>query len=316
MIYDKIENIKKYPQIPADAAEFINSLSEETETGRYTLASDNYVNIEEYYTKAEKDCRLEAHKQYTDIQIILSGKEILEYTGIEGLDIDEVYDKSRDITFFKTPDRKLNRVILGKGYFALLYPHEAHQPQMNYAAESLKVKKAVVKIKSKQDIEFRKVTSAQDIEYLANLGDKIWREHYIDINSIDCIEYMLKKFQSKEAITAQLTNENYEYYFIMYRDSIAGYIGIQPHKQELFLSKLYIDIPFRGYSLGRRAFEFIKQKAEVKNLPQITLRVNKKNYNTIDIYKHLGFRIKEAVVTDIGGGYVMDDYIMEYKIKK
>ena len=54
----------------------------------------------------------------------------------------------------------------------------------------------------------------------------------------------------------------------------------------------------------------------MKNLPQITLRVNKKNYNTIDIYKHLGFRIKEAVVTDIGGGYVMDDYIMEYKIKK
>ncbi len=159
---------------------------------------------------------------------------------------------------------------------------------------------------------FKKVTSQSDIVYLANLGDKIWREHYIDINSIDCIEYMLKKFQSTEAITEQIEHENYEYYFIMSDDKRAGYIAIQPRQDELFLSKLYIDMPYRGYSLGRKAFEFIKQKAVEKGLPAIVLTVNKKNYDTIDIYKHLGFRIKESVVTDIGGGYVMDDYIMEY----
>ncbi len=316
MIYDKIENISKYPQISDKIAEFVTSLDEEITLGRHTLGNDNYANVEEYATKYPQDCRLEAHKQYVDIQILLRGQEELDFTSVDGLDISEPYDETRDIMFFKTPEMRLNSIILEKGYFALLYPDEAHQPQMNYGTEQQKVKKVVVKIKYPQDTApFKRVTKKKDIEYLSNLGDKIWREHYIDINSIDCIEYMLKKFQSVEAITNQIEKENYEYYFIMAENNkIAGYVAIQPHKENLFLSKLYIDIPFRGCSLGRKAFDFVVKKAVEKGLPKISLTVNKRNYNTIDIYKHLGFRIKEAVVTDIGSGYVMDDYMMEYHL--
>ena len=33
-----------------------------------------------------------------------------------------------------------------------------------------------------------------------------------------------------------------------------------------------------------------------------------------DIYEHLGFSITGQVQTDIGGGFVMDDYVMEYHL--
>ena len=44
--------------------------------------------------------------------------------------------------------------------------------------------------------------------------------------------------------------------------------------------------------------------------------MNKNNKNTIEAYKKWGFTIIDSVVTDIGNGFVMDDYIMEYKLQE
>ena len=41
------------------------------------------------------------------------------------------------------------------------------------------------------------------------------------------------------------------------------------------------------------------------------LAVNKNNATAIAAYLKHGFRIADAVVKEIGGGFVMDDYIME-----
>ncbi len=42
----------------------------------------------------------------------------------------------------------------------------------------------------------------------------------------------------------------------------------------------------------------------------IILAVNKRNHRAFDVYLRYGFSIREEVVVDIGGGFVMDDYIM------
>ncbi len=161
---------------------------------------------------------------------------------------------------------------------------------------------------------FNPVKDENDMKKLAGMADEIWKEHYISINALDCIEYMLEKFQSLEAIKNQIENLNYEYYFVTYKDKIVGYTGIQPQGKELFLSKLYILQQYRGLSLGRKCFEFIRQQAVDKHLQGIRLTVNKKNFGSIEFYKHLGFKIVESVVTDIGNNYVMDDYIMYYEL--
>jgi ribosomal protein S18 acetylase RimI-like enzyme len=44
------------------------------------------------------------------------------------------------------------------------------------------------------------------------------------------------------------------------------------------------------------------------------LAVNKNNRNAIAAYRKHGFHIDSSVVKDIGGGFVMDDYLMVRKV--
>lgn len=152
--------------------------------------------------------------------------------------------------------------------------------------------------------EFKKVN---DIKELASLASSIWHEYWTCILTPEQIDYMVENFQSEKAIKNQIENENYTYYFIIKDGAKAGYFGISDKKEYLFLSKLYIKKEYRHQGLGKKAFEKIKELANDK---PIRLTVNKYNTNTINAYKKWGFKIIDAVVTDIGSGFVMDDYIM------
>lgn len=152
--------------------------------------------------------------------------------------------------------------------------------------------------------EFKKVN---DIKELASLASSIWHEYCTCILTPEQIDYMVENFQSEKAIKNQIENENYTYYFIIKDGAKAGYFGISDKKEYLFLSKLYIKKEYRHQGLGKKAFEKIKELANDK---PIRLTVNKYNTNTINAYKKWGFEIIDAVVTDIGSGFVMDDYIM------
>lgn len=152
--------------------------------------------------------------------------------------------------------------------------------------------------------ELKKVN---DIKELASLASSIWHEYWTCILTPEQIDYMVENFQSEKAIKNQIENENYTYYFIIKDGAKAGYFGISDKKEYLFLSKLYIKKEYRHQGLGKKAFEKIKELANDK---PIRLTVNKYNTNTINAYKKWGFEIIDAVVTDIGSGFVMDDYIM------
>lgn len=147
------------------------------------------------------------------------------------------------------------------------------------------------------------------IAELANLASEIWHEYWTCILSNEQIDYMVEKFQSEDAIRKQIAEENYTYYFIVKDSEKAGYIGVSDKKEYLFLSKLYIKKNYRHQGLGHKAFEEITKFG----FDRIQLTVNKYNKNTINAYLKYGFKIIDSVVTDIGSGFVMDDYIMEYK---
>ena len=148
----------------------------------------------------------------------------------------------------------------------------------------------------------------KNIKTLAKLTDEIWHEYWPCILSEKQINYMVEKFQSENAIINQMKNENYKYYFINYENKNVGYVGISPHSDYLFLSKLYVKKEFRHKGIGKTVFEKIKDFG----FDKIQLTVNKYNKNTIDAYLKYGFKIIDSVVSDIGNGFVMDDYIMEY----
>lgn len=162
------------------------------------------------------------------------------------------------------------------------------------------------------ELTIRKVENS-DIEVLAEKANEIWHEYFIPIIGLEQVEYMVEKFQSVKGLTQQI-NQGYSYYFALVDDSVVGYFGVQPQCDKLFLSKLYLEKQSRGKGYSGEMLKYIINIAVEQKKSSIYLTVNKYNKNTIDIYKHFGFKIVDEQKADIGNGFYMDDYIMEYAI--
>lgn len=156
-----------------------------------------------------------------------------------------------------------------------------------------------------------KVSDKNLISVVETLAHSIWREYFVPIIGSPQVEYMLEKFQSREALLNQIEKDGFIYYLLEDKnDNWVGYFGVVPQKKDLFLSKLYITAENRGKGYGRRALEFIETLARAHGFSMITLTVNKNNSDSIKAYKKLGFAVTDSLVTDIGNGFVMDDYKM------
>jgi YhcH/YjgK/YiaL family protein len=147
MIIDRLTNLDKYPQIPDYVANFIRGLSKDTECLRYELIDEDFVNVEEYTTKCISNAKFETHNNYIDIQLLLEGEERIYFHSREAITEIEPYDESRDITFYKNSVKDSDYVTLDTTNFVLIYPHEAHAPQVAIADEQTQVKKAVAKVR-------------------------------------------------------------------------------------------------------------------------------------------------------------------------
>jgi len=159
-------------------------------------------------------------------------------------------------------------------------------------------------------MDIQTVTDRVQIASVAALAEEIWRQHFTAIIGKGQVDYMLEKYQSAPAISGQIKN-GFLYYLIRNDNRDVGYFAVQPVDADLLLSKFYIRSDERGKGLGRKALMFIEDLAGERGLTRITLTVNKYNSATIETYKKLGFKVTESMVTDIGAGFVMDDYRME-----
>ncbi|MCK5759010.1 MAG: GNAT family N-acetyltransferase [Clostridiales bacterium] len=152
-------------------------------------------------------------------------------------------------------------------------------------------------------------SSKKDIEIVESLAKEIWEQHYLPIIGQAQVEYMLNKYQSVDAIS-QSIKKGYVYYIAYYEDKPCGYSAIM-QDEGIFLSKFYVKNALRGKGLGKEMLNTIYEFTAEHNLNRIWLTCNKYNLKSLNIYNKLGFEIVSEIVTDIGNGYVMDDYILE-----
>jgi ribosomal protein S18 acetylase RimI-like enzyme len=156
------------------------------------------------------------------------------------------------------------------------------------------------------------VNSQNQIAEVVRLAREIWQEHYTPIIGQKQVDYMLDRFQSENAITAQL-RDGYEYYLATQDAQNAGYAAINPNPKDasLMLSKLYVRSSARGHGLGKRMLQFIEGLCRKRGLKTLWLTVNKNNVNSIAWYSRMGFQNAGSVVQNIGGGFAMDDFRLE-----
>ena len=142
MIYDKLENLEKYPSL-AKVKNFLDKQNGKIlQNGKYEIDENCYVAVSEYETGAGKD--FEAHREYIDVQIVLSGREHIFVQNIQQGNPTTEYDEQKDIIFYNANDA--TAYVLDGRNFLVLDVDDLHKPCVAID-ESMKVKKYVFKIK-------------------------------------------------------------------------------------------------------------------------------------------------------------------------
>ncbi|MDD4920909.1 MAG: YhcH/YjgK/YiaL family protein [Bacteroidales bacterium] len=112
------------------------------EPGKLILDGENlFISLVELEGKKPEVAKMEAHKKYIDIQLVLAGQETMGWTAIENcINETEPYNGEKDIIFYT--DKPTSYVTVNPGEFAIFFPEDGHAP----AIGSGPIKKAIVKV--------------------------------------------------------------------------------------------------------------------------------------------------------------------------
>ena len=145
MFKDIIGNIYNYSDdVLKEGFDFLkNADFSKLDDGKHILSEKLYVNIQTYTTK--NSANFEAHREYIDIQYLISGQEKIGVAELSNCTNKIPYDKFKDIEFLEGVGTDY---ILNRGEFMVLYPEDAHKPSISVDINNPQiVRKAVVKVK-------------------------------------------------------------------------------------------------------------------------------------------------------------------------
>ncbi|MBU1100382.1 MAG: YhcH/YjgK/YiaL family protein [Bacteroidetes bacterium] len=147
MIIDSIENAALYYGINGKIEKALKFLKEtdfsKITTDRVEIEGEEiFALISKYKTIKPEDGKWEAHRQYVDIQFIISGGEDFGYVNVEYLDPTTDYDPENDIQWFNGDGDFFQ---LHEDEFVILFPQDAHMPKLAIEG-SEEVKKVVIKV--------------------------------------------------------------------------------------------------------------------------------------------------------------------------
>lgn len=179
--------------------------------------------------------------------------------------------------------------------------------------------------------------NAADLPVVAELAGVIWRACYPGIITHAQVNYMLAQMYALDTLREEIRSRGICYDLLFVDGRPAGFASYGPAKETTVpdclsrsmggpprcgvrtaqrtvpafkLHKLYLLPELHGRGLGSRLLQHCVQAVRVAGARCLFLSVNKRNTKAIAAYKRNGFIIADSVVTDIGGGFVMDDYIM------
>ena len=148
MIYDRYENRELYYACHKGfqmGFEFIKRVEEENlPAGKYELDGKNvYASVQEYTSKLDSEI-FEGHRDYIDIQYIISGREMMECAEVKNCVTTTPYNPEKDVEFFTCNGVKA-KMEFDEGSFAIFFPQDIHKPGVMLDTQS-PVKKVVVKV--------------------------------------------------------------------------------------------------------------------------------------------------------------------------
>ncbi len=138
---------KSLPSIFAKLCEKLTALDlPNLPLGWQDLEEGVRMNVMEFETSAAEDKQAEMHRKFIDIQLLISGEEMIEY-GLQQPDLSK-FDEYRDEDDYQLTAaiEDKNELVLKPNQFAIFLPYEPHKPGNCVNGKNKILKKLVVKV--------------------------------------------------------------------------------------------------------------------------------------------------------------------------
>jgi GNAT superfamily N-acetyltransferase len=151
-----------------------------------------------------------------------------------------------------------------------------------------------------------------DLPAISELAGVIWRASYPGIITMEQIDYMLGRMYAPDVLRDEIRFQGIRYDCLFVDGNMAGFTSYGPASEPgvTKLHKLYLLPELHGRGWGSRLLQHAEREVRRHGSRRLILAVNKHNTKAIAAYQRNGFVVAESVVTDIGGGFVMDDFVM------
>lgn len=156
--------------------------------------------------------------------------------------------------------------------------------------------------------------SPDQFAIVQSIAHRTWPDTFGDILSPAQIEYMLDMMYSPDAMKEQV-GKGHVFHLLYSADEPVGYVSHQldylPGTTKIH--KIYLLPQTQGKGYGRILIGHVEQAARSAGQAILRLDVNYEN-KAIGFYEHLGFAKIKRHNTEIGNGYLMEDWVMEKEL--
>lgn len=156
--------------------------------------------------------------------------------------------------------------------------------------------------------------TAADVDAVSALARMVWLATYPSLISQAQIDAMLADRYTPQRIREQLDDPRQAWWAAKQGHTLVGFAHAMLDESGCKLDKLYVHPDHQHHGIGAALEKTVEDWARRQRAGRLWLQVNRGNTQAIAAYQKYGFRIVRSRVFDIGGGFVMDDHVMEHTL--
>ena len=147
-----------------------------------------------------------------------------------------------------------------------------------------------------ENIQIQRI-ALNEIEQLQKIGRQTFQETFSESNSEENMKNYLEEGFSNEKLTAELNDNNSEFYFAKLDNEVIGYLKLNfgtsqtelKDNKALEIERIYVSKDFHGKNVGQLLYSKSIEIAKLKNANYVWLGVWEENLRAINFYKKNGF---------------------------
>ena len=147
-----------------------------------------------------------------------------------------------------------------------------------------------------------------DMPALKEIGQKTFIDAFAPLNSEENMRLYLEEAYSDEKLSAELSDPNSEFYFLLKDDQPIAYLKLnangaqtESHVQNsLEVERIYVLKAFQGQQIGQYLLDFSIEEARRRKMNTLWLGVWEHNYGAVRFYERNGFERFGSHVFQLG----------------